>query len=134
MDIFYKTEVQTVILRCLTCLYLNLFKSYDTKSQKLKNSKKAKLTKLVNSCKNIFKYFQAFLWIPQWITEIHRPSISHFKAFGMTNLQYEIRIPQKIYNRATITENFYYENYWNRLYIDFFLPFFPISLSIIEDT
>jgi hypothetical protein len=36
--------------------------------------------------------------------------LSHFKAFGMTNLQYEIRIPQKIYNRATIIEN-----YWNRL-------------------
>ena len=29
-------------------------------------------------------------------------NISHFKAFGMTNLQYEIRIPQKIYKRATI--------------------------------
>ena len=42
--------------------------------------------------------------------------MSHSKAFGMTNLQYEIRIPQKIYNRATITEKFYYENYWNRLY------------------
>ena len=103
MDIFYKTEVQTVILRCLTCLYLNLFKSYDTKSQKLKNSKKAKLTKLVNSCKNIFKYFQAFLWIPQWITEIHRPSISHFKAFGMTNLQYEIRVPQKTIGQPQYT-------------------------------
>ena len=42
--------------------------------------------------------------------------MSHSKAFGMTNLGYEIRIPQKIYNRATITEKVYYENYWNRLY------------------
>ena len=42
--------------------------------------------------------------------------MSHSKAFGMTNLGYKIRIPQKIYNRATITEKVYYENYWNRLY------------------
>ena len=31
MDIFLKTEVQTVILRCLTGLKLNWLKSYDTK-------------------------------------------------------------------------------------------------------
>ena len=43
--------------------------------------------------------------------------MSHSKAFGMTNLGYKIRIPQKIYNRATITEKVYYENYWNRLYL-----------------
>ena len=47
--------------------------------------------------------------------EIQRPNIFHFKAFGMTNLQYEIRSPQKINNIVTIIENVYYENYWNRL-------------------
>ena len=31
MNIFHKTEVQTVILRCWMCLYLNWFKRYDTK-------------------------------------------------------------------------------------------------------
>jgi hypothetical protein len=31
------------------------------KHKKHKNSKNTNLTKLVNSCKNIFKYFQAFL-------------------------------------------------------------------------
>ena len=31
MNIFHKTEVQMVILRCRTGLYLNWFKSYDTK-------------------------------------------------------------------------------------------------------
>ena len=31
MNIFHKTEVQTVILRCLTGLKLNWLKSYDTK-------------------------------------------------------------------------------------------------------
>ena len=34
IDIFYKNEVQSIIFRCLTCLYLNWFKSYDTKRQK----------------------------------------------------------------------------------------------------
>ena len=29
MDIFHKTETQTVILRCLVCLNINLIKSYD---------------------------------------------------------------------------------------------------------
>ena len=86
------------------------------KCPKRKNSKNAKLTKLRNSCKNIFKYFQAFSWIPQWNIEIQRLNRSLFKAFSMTNLQYEIGIPQKIYNRATITEKVYYKNYWNRLW------------------
>ena len=43
-------------------------------------------------------------------------NISHFKAFAMKNLQYEIKIHQKIYNGVTITENVYYEIYLNRLY------------------
>ena len=40
-----------------------------------------------------------------------------FKAFGMTNLQYEIRSPQKFNSIVTMIENVYYENYWNRLYL-----------------
>ena len=41
------------------------------------------------------------------IFEIQRPNIYiyQFKAFGMANLQYEKRIPQKIYNTAIITKN-----------------------------
>ena len=39
MNIFHKTEVQTVIFRCLTGLNLNWFKSYDTKCKKNKNAK-----------------------------------------------------------------------------------------------
>ena len=34
--------------------------------------------------------------------ELQRPTLYHFKAFVMTKLQYEIRIPQKIYRRVTI--------------------------------
>ena len=33
--------------------------------------------------------------------KIQRPDTFHFKAFGMMNLHYEIRICQKIYNRVT---------------------------------
>ena len=36
--------------------------------------------------------------------------IFHFKAFGMINLRYEIRICQKIYDRLTIKVNVWYEN------------------------
>ena len=97
MIIFHKNEIQTVILRCLTCLYLSWFKSYDTKWKKWKNSKSTKLSKLVYSCKNIFKSFHSFLWISQWKIEIQRLNISRFKAFVMINLQYEIRICQIIY-------------------------------------
>ncbi len=40
MGIFHKTEIQTVILKCLMSLNLNWYKSYDTKR---KNSKNANL-------------------------------------------------------------------------------------------
>ena len=53
-------------------------------------------------CKCLYEYFN------EKKIEIQRPTLFHFKAFGMKNLQYEIRIPQKISNRATITENVYY--------------------------
>ena len=39
------------------------------------------------------------------------------RSFGMINLQYEIRICQKIYDTVTMTENIYYAIRWNRLYI-----------------
>ena len=114
IKIFYKTEVQTVILRCLTCLYLNWFKRYDRKRQKFKNSKNAKLSKLVNSCKNVFKSFHSFLWISQWKIEVEGLNMSHFKAFGMINLQYELRICQKINNRVTMIVYVWFELTWIR--------------------
>ena len=39
MFIFHKTEIQTVILRCLMNLNLNWFKSYDKKHKNAKNAK-----------------------------------------------------------------------------------------------
>ena len=46
MFIFHKTEIQTVILRCLTSLNLNWYKSYDTKRKKVKNTNVCFCTKL----------------------------------------------------------------------------------------
>ena len=42
MFIFHKTEIQTVILRCLTIINLNCYKSYDTKHKNAKKHKKRK--------------------------------------------------------------------------------------------
>ena len=41
MFIFHKTEIQTVILRYLTIINLNPYKSYDTKYKNAKNTKNA---------------------------------------------------------------------------------------------
>ena len=45
INIFHKTEVQTVILRCWTGLYHNWFKSYDKNEKHVKNAKTPKLAK-----------------------------------------------------------------------------------------
>ena len=49
MFIFHKTEIQMVILRCLTSLNLNWYKSYDTKH---KNAKNVNVWFCTNSQKN----------------------------------------------------------------------------------
>ena len=43
MSIFHKTEVQTVILRCWTVLYINWLKSYDKNEKHAKTQKTQKL-------------------------------------------------------------------------------------------
>ena len=45
MNIFHKTEIQTVILRCSTSLKLNWYKSYDTKCKTTKTQKSLFFTK-----------------------------------------------------------------------------------------
>jgi hypothetical protein len=45
------------------------------------------------------------------------PSILHFKGLGMTNLQYEMRICQKSYNKVTKTVYVWFEFLWIRRYI-----------------
>ena len=46
MFILHKIEIHTVILRCLTSLNLNWYKSYDTKRKNTKNSNVCFCTKL----------------------------------------------------------------------------------------
>ena len=41
----------------------------------------------------------------------------HFKAFGMLNLQHEIRICQILYNKGTITNTSWYPFKCNRCYL-----------------
>ena len=45
MDIFHKTEIQTVNLRCLPSLNLNWYKSYDAKPRNVKNTNMCFCTK-----------------------------------------------------------------------------------------
>ena len=56
MFIFHKTEIQTVILRCLTIINLNCYKSYDTKHRNAKNANACFCTKLEN--KEKWKYLR----------------------------------------------------------------------------
>jgi hypothetical protein len=50
INIFQKTEIQTVILRCLNVLNINWFKSYDTKSKFFHLRFLAILQKKTNFC------------------------------------------------------------------------------------
>ena len=52
MNIFHKTEVQTVILRYCTGLFLNWCKSYDKNEKHTKNTRKHKINK--NSTRILF--------------------------------------------------------------------------------
>ena len=49
--IFHKTEVRTIILKCITSLNPNWFKSYDTKTQKCKKRKWVFLYKIAKNWK-----------------------------------------------------------------------------------
>ena len=60
MFIFHKTEVQTVILRCLMSLNLNWYKSYDKKHKNAKKNQKMQTSVFVKNGKKkemeIFAY------------------------------------------------------------------------------
>ena len=47
--------------------------------------------------------------------EIQICNMSHFKAFDMTNLQYEISICKILYNKGTNTSRYHFK--CNRLYV-----------------
>ena len=98
IDDFHKTEYQTVIFRCLTCLNLYWIKSYDIL-----------LDKIFFLCLNMHD-LRGTLWseflIPQnqisshifKLAFVQRLNIPHFEDFGMMHLKYEIRIfPKKLW-------------------------------------
>ena len=55
MNIFHKTEVQTVILRCWTGLKLNWFKSYDSNAKNRKSAKNAKNAKNITQMRSFLQ-------------------------------------------------------------------------------
>ena len=73
--------------------------------------------------KIFFHEFTSFVKISNVILikkiEIQRQNISHFKGFSLMNLQYEIRVCQKMHNEVTMTLYFYYEIACIRLYTSF---------------
>ena len=54
---------------------------------------------------SINSYFPSLSCIPFVRIVVKAHSIPHFKGLGMRNLEYEIRICQKIYNKGTITKD-----------------------------
>ena len=89
--IFCKTEAQRVILRCLTGLNINWFKSYDTKHKKQKNKNWRNwrnwqkwwiYEKIFTS---FFKHFHEY---PNEKLRYIDIRLFNFIAFGMINLQY----------------------------------------------
>ena len=103
IKIFQKTEVPMVILRCWTCLNLHWFKSYDTKHKFFHIWFFASYMKLTKTDESMKHYFQAILWISLDQIIVQAPIIPHFKGLVMRNLEYEIRICQKIHTKVTIT-------------------------------
>ena len=64
------------------------------------------IEKTVESIKS---YFPALLWISLDKNIVLAPSIPHFKGLDMRNLQYEIRVCQKIHNKVTLTISSYFD-------------------------
>ena len=90
-----------LILRCLMSLSQFVQKSWH-KTQKTQKLQKHKFDKTGEFMQIYFQVFSSIFMNTQWKNEIQRPNVSHFRAFDMKNLQYDIKVPQKIYRRATI--------------------------------
>ena len=90
MVIFHKTEIQTVILRCLMSLNLNWYKSYDTKR---KNSKSANLcfwTKLQKNGNGNISVLCYNFWTNQNLDQF-RP-VKHVKMTVWTSVLWKMNI------------------------------------------
>ena len=69
MFIFHKTEIQTVILRCLMSLNLNWYKSYDTKRKNSKNTNLCFWTKLQKNRNGNISILSHNFWTNQNLLE-----------------------------------------------------------------
>ena len=91
------------------------------------------ITSLENNCSSISIYFTCLLtyrlihknsnhtksvFVTLWIfldnIIVWAPSLLHFKGLGMRNLQYEMRISQKSYNKVTKTVYVWFDFLWIR--------------------
>merc|ERR1712008_127863 len=80
MNIFHKTEIQTVILRCSTSLKLNWYKSYDTKCKNPKKRKRVVFYKIAKKMEmEIFAFCTiAFEPIEIWTCYAHQNDCHEF--------------------------------------------------------
>ena len=122
IQIFHKTEVQTVILRCLGCLYHHWIKSYNLICVTISFFLCLKRHHFGVFCWSEFWHLRtkSALIFFKWL--IQRHNIPHFKGRGMRILQYEIRICQKMYDTGTMLEDIYYLFKWNGCYIHTYRP------------
>ena len=109
MKIFQKTEIQTVILRCLVGLNLNWIKSYGIILVQISffHAWKCIISGLVWQSE-IWHLLRkpAFIFLNGYV---QTPSILHFKGLFMRILQYEIKDCPKSHNKGTRTHSIWFE-------------------------
>ena len=98
---------------------------YDTKHKFFHIWFFASYMKLTKTDESMKRYFQAILWISLDQIIVQAPIIPHFKGLVMRNLEYVIRICQKIHNKVTITMSmlssfFLIRRYMKRITLIFF--------------
>ena len=92
MVIFHKTEIHTFILRCLTSLNLNWYKSYDTKRKNSKNANLCFWTKLQKNGNGNISVLSHNFWTNKNLLEF-RP-VKHVKMFVWTSVFWKIYMPK----------------------------------------
>ena len=90
MGIFHKTEIQTVILRCLMSLNLNWYKSYDTKRKNSKNANLCFWTKLQKNRNGNISILSHNFWTNQNLLEF-RP-VKHVIMTVWTSVLWKMNI------------------------------------------
>ena len=105
MVIFHKTEIQTVILRCLMSLNLNWYKSYDTKRKNSKNTNLCFWTKLQKNGNGNISFLCHNLWTNQNLLEF-RP-VKHVIMTVWTSVLWKMNIHiSKKWPELVVTQSF----------------------------